>query len=284
MYQIRHHLQQVQMSVKINVLQLLLMKINFTTNEIQQILKKKNIVTAYYWNLPNLMYNLYGNNLLYSSTYGLLSIGGDSTRFSRSNHCYKLSFDFNGDFNQKQWKWKTFCNPYDVGQKTHVSSCLVTDYNDRNKEIIVVCGGYHTNKYINEIQSFDLYTNKWNKLSDLNVGRCEAGIYYDIYDNKIYIGGGDSKMGALHDVEYLDMNKNKCFSIEPTRMQHDNYPLLWRQAQLLCIASVGVRSNGFEWIDLREGKTWKVVYFPGSNKSLSLLFGQEVPSNKGVLN
>lgn len=177
--------------------------------------------------------------------------------------------------NEDKWQWEMIGQCYATIQRTNPSACLISNI---DKESMMVCGGYHAQQYLECVHQYDFSDNKWKGLNDLNIKRCEAGIYNDQkITNKIYIAGGDSIGGALHDVEYYDLHKNKWYFCKPTRLQHENYPKLWRQNQLLCIMSVGTFSNGFEWIDLRENKTWKVIYFPGTKRSLSSLFGQNVP-------
>ena len=83
--------------------------------------------------------------------------------------------------------------------------------------------------------------------------RTKSGVLYDKIGGKVYIGGGHSTQHdkVANEIGYLDLEKLKWFNdIPATLMKHNHHPILWKDGELLYIASV--KSEGIEWIDLRE--------------------------------
>ena len=83
----------------------------------------------------------------------------------------------------------------------------------------------------------------------MNRGRSRAGLYYDEFKELLFVGGGNSTTGKLKSIECWDLNKDCFYSLPNTNVQHGYYPILWRQHDLLYIASYSTQSQ--ECIDLR---------------------------------
>ena len=103
------------------------------------------------------------------------------------------------------------------------------------------------------------------------------GVLYDKLSGKIFNGGGHSASydNVSHEIGYLDLEKLKWFSdLSASLIKNNHYPILWKDGNLLYIASV--KSEGIEWIDLRENiinesKAWNMY-----NHTLNTYFDADI--------
>ena len=135
----------------------------------------------YYWALPSFETTIAGPTLVYSSKYGLVSIGDESGR----NNIITLKFDDNSDIDDdvKKWKWIDTKWKWD-GKRQVMGATFITD------DKLICCGGWPEsyNKYV-DIYNFK--TKKATKLAQMNEKRWYPGICFDeFFNDKVYVGGG----------------------------------------------------------------------------------------------
>ena len=134
-----------------------------------------------------------------------------------------------------------------------------TFFNDAHGvEHLFLCGG----DLNGSVEVYNFADNKWSDVANTNVSRECAGIFYDVMDNLIYLGGGH---GAQKKIECYDLVKNEWNIFPNTTCKHDFYPSLFKSSyhyDILYIVSP--KSNLCEYIDKREGKwsnaKWNIIY------------------------
>ena len=235
----------------------------------------------------NLSYT-YGNSVIYSEYYGLITVGGQGT-----NGVLKTiqRLDINALFVNNDYDWnKTFdgwkcCN--DMNQNRFIASSVLvpcTSFNDNGeKERLFVIGGWNEDD-LSCGEVYDFRRDQWNEISNLNHARYEAGICYDQQREYIFIGGGYSWNcnKIIQNCEYYDINKNKWYQDLPkTKLEHREIPMIWiENNNLLSITSIV--GDGIEYIDLRcDNKEWTVVYEKGM--LMQQLFGEFISNNDNEL-
>eukprot|EP01084_Bolivina_argentea_P181999 314283_1 len=226
------------------------------------IIDSNNKSQIYYWQLPSLPHPTCGNYVLYSNKYGLLSIGGEihnpingSSKVSKniSNLLFCDNCNYNNDIN---WKWNNN-KIIQLNEAVYQPSCVMIS----NDKFAVIGGRYGTAR--KSVEIYNMKTNKYSLLKDINFARYGCGIYFDECYNRIYLGGGCEFGLALNSIEYYDLYKSIKWNISlpNTNMVHDYYPIIWSDLNnsLLYIASVN--SNSIESIDIRmNNKSWIVMY------------------------
>eukprot|EP01084_Bolivina_argentea_P003571 6717_1 len=222
---------------------------------------------AYEWPLPPLLrdYGCFANSVSFSSTQGLVSIGGIYTErgafrgFGAYGGVFQLKIGCNNTENSNyQQRWKLL-RRMNTG-RAHANSTFFRDKNGNEK--LFVCGGDLNGSV--EVYSFE--NNKWINVSNTNVSRECAGIYYHKSENLIFLGGGH---GAQNKIECYDMYKNEWNIFPNTNCNHDFYPNLFIDSfhcNILYIISP--KSNLCEYIDMREGKTWNILYYEQMHNQL----------------
>eukprot|EP01084_Bolivina_argentea_P291594 501154_1 len=220
---------------------------------------KTEIINIYKWDLPTFPINICYNYILYSYTQkALFNIGGADGRHVGQdyNTIHKLTFDCNNETyincNKNEWKWNELNVKLNERKGNVCCSCI----DNGNK--LMICGGCSGHTHLNSVEIFDFNCNKMiNNIKKLNNVRMDAGIYYDMVNNIVYVGGGFNNSGkSKQSVEYYDFKKNIWYNMPNTNLQHDMNPMIWiENNNLLHIMSV--QSNGIEFIDLRESKKWE---------------------------
>lgn len=230
------------------------------------------IKPGYHWNLPSFPKINSGNDLIYSSKYGLLFIGGNDS----SKQVYKLSF-MNKAYQRQntQWRWKRLHKNMKYGRLRPSSVMIGCGDNDK----LMVCGGinFSSSKTLQAVEIYDFDSKKWNHGKSMNYQRWHSGIYYDDIDNIVYIGGGRK---SKQKVEYYNITKNKWYNIFDTNLEHKISPIFWKDKfndNLLYIASSISNGNGIEYIDLRSNNGWKCIYEPNCHKKESLQTAFDIP-------
>lgn len=72
----------------------------------------------------------------------------------------------------------------------------------------MVCGGYDGEKVLNSCEIYDINSQKWTSISDMNTGR----MYFNgtLKKDLVYvIGGINDKEEILNHIEYLDLKDLK---------------------------------------------------------------------------
>ena len=128
-----------------------------------------------------------------------------------SNYCTSRVFQM--DLTKKNMEWKEVS--YMNERRSDHSSALFEDN-------IIVSGGQKTNTALNSVESYSVFTNKWNEDKAMNF--CRSGHAMVVCNNRLYALGGSSKRfdnGLLSSVEMLShvnevwetgpsMNKARC--------------------------------------------------------------------------
>eukprot|EP01084_Bolivina_argentea_P240428 403926_1 len=213
-----------------------------------------NIMAAYEWRLPEMPSDIaaYGNTVSFSSLNGLISIGGTQPDIFLGAGSYSGVFQlkWNDQMTMKEVSWRAL-RRMNTG-RAHASSTFFSS--PEGTQQLFVCGGDLNGSV--EVYSFD--KNQWTDVANTNVSRECAGIYYEAYENVIYLGGGH---GAQKKIEWYDITKDE-WNIFPDRCcNHDFYPSLFVSCyhyDILYIISP--KSNLCEYIDRREGKKWNILY------------------------
>ena len=117
-------------------------------------------------------------------------------------------------------------------------------------------------------------------LGSCKIGRIAPGICYNEGTKRVYVAGGFVKHDECkHEktVELYDFVKNKWWMDIPEMNNiYKGHPVMWMEGDdLLYIASVpsgvdGLKQESCEFIDLRVGKKWEVVY---EDKMVIEMFG-----------
>eukprot|EP01084_Bolivina_argentea_P291592 501150_1 len=230
----------------------------FDSHEFQK--GKTEYINAYNWQLPTLPTKLYSNYGLYSAAHSCLySIGGTPDYTTVLDRIYKLSMDLNdnkyAEQDLKEWKWKQL----DITLQNARSSACCAMVDNSTKMIVTSGYGQHTYDQSVELLCLDAYgSNKNVLLKDSNIPREDGGIFYDELNELVYVGGGYHHTKKAHiSVEWYNFDKNVWNLLPDTSLEHDMNPMIWiEDNNLLHIMSV--KSNGVEWVDLREGKEWNV--------------------------
>ena len=216
------------------------------------------MLEAYVWDLPPLPQQIasFGNSVAYSNQHGLVSVGGTQPDIFLGAGSYSGSFQLKWDIdndekdNNTNLRWNTL-RRMNTG-RAYASSCFINL--ESGKEVLFICGG----DLNGSCELFDFDTNLWREdIANNNVSRECAGIYYDKFENQIYLGGGH---GAQKKIECYDIYKNEWNIFPNTQENHDFYPSLFKSSfhyDILYIISP--KSNLCEYIDKREGK-WEIIH------------------------
>eukprot|EP00485_Elphidium_margaritaceum_P019149 CAMPEP_0202729772 /NCGR_PEP_ID=MMETSP1385-20130828/186304_1 /ASSEMBLY_ACC=CAM_ASM_000861 /TAXON_ID=933848 /ORGANISM="Elphidium margaritaceum" /LENGTH=704 /DNA_ID=CAMNT_0049396043 /DNA_START=44 /DNA_END=2155 /DNA_ORIENTATION=+ len=236
---------------------------------------------GYNWKLPSLPVRCYGNQLVFNSKHGLLSIGGNT-----SNACHLLRFDDqamttydqqqqqqqrgeslpesrhgpSANCNSYEWQWQSLpC----MTNKRAFSACL--SFGSHRSKLAVI-GGVSDGCALDTVEIFDLNAMQWSQdvcgAARLNFARYESGCFYDTLNEYLVVGGGcgSTDTRTLNSCEYFDAHKQKWLLLPFTNFDHYNYPIIWSQTchrdqHRLYIASL--YANGIECIDIRANdKKW----------------------------
>ena len=144
-----------------------------------------------------------------------------------------------------------------------------------NKKKLFICGGVRFEKKYNaSAEIFDFKGKQWISVQS-NCQTVDAGICYNKYKQKIYVGGGSEVCndGNNRKVQIYDLMKDKWYNLPETWMRYQYKPIMWNDFNLLFIGSC--YDDSLEYIDLREQK-WKVVRcgkYGKYGKSLLDMFG-----------
>ena len=216
---------------------------------------------AIYWKLPDYPKALFGIFSVFSAENGLFGIGGSDDAVV--NTVYNLSFDHeNIQKTNQEWRWEEIARMSDC---RCYASCAMIKTKEHRQKLIVVAGA--TGEEFNGCKKIcslkigsthieDQNVNEsWEKLKDCNTARYYAGIGYDEYLQRLYIGGGVDE--AVQKVEYYDIEKNLWIDLPDTQNNYTRYPSVSvADHNRLQVAY----NNYMECIDLRENKkTWTVV-------------------------
>lgn len=211
------------------------------------------------WELPSLPQPRFGHSLAFCHKYGLFCIGGTRTggRTRRSHIVYNLSFSSQEYVSQDEskWKWRKLRDM----PNAHIKPKSVI-FNDK----LLVMGNENAADILN-FNEDEVSQPKWTtEFYDITYPTTE--LFYHAGSNNIYAAFGQ-------DIGYLDIVNNKWMKdIPPTNMEHLRDVIIWRDVDLLFIASTETAGNGVEYIDLREGKQWKILHGV-YNPTLTQLFG-----------
>ena len=222
-------------------------------------------------------YLLYAN-IIYSQRYSTLYALGSSVSSQPSIAKLNMNID------RKNMEWKTIDN----GRIETRTSCILVE-KDYDEQILV----FETIRFHNTSGDEDSIHSKVKQynlnddtVSELKVmgsfpTRHNNGILYDGMDKRVYIGGGHAigcttQEIAAHSVVCMDLVKMKWFDAEryipKTLLNHDHYPILWKDGDLLYIASV--KGEGIEWIDMRDdNRKWNMY-----KDSLNTYFDTDIHS------
>eukprot|EP01083_Nonionella_stella_P037556 102378_1 len=241
---------------------------------------------AFYWKLPSDGISMVeSNGIVFSDCYKcLFCVGGTDRLGNITTNVWRLSFDEDAFWTQNLDKWKWFKMP-DMMTPRALPSCVMINTKNVNhrSEYMCVLGGYnndhgvsvHRDKLLDSVEIFDLNHFGWmksNKLRNMKIARCGAGVCFEEYMQRIFIGGGTTdNVGGKH-VEFCDIHQNEWYALAPTNLDHKHYPSLWiENSYILHIASV--TSDGMEYIDLRDNANkWHVVGSQSKSYQLSQLF------------
>ena len=153
-----------------------------------------------------------------------------------------------------------------MGIPTSRVSATFISSNDNN---LIVVGGNTSRSYVTGSNCFlyNFTSNKWTfNLSFCCYARFCAGIGYDKYENKVYLGGGyhwDGYKNSYVDImEYYDIKKDEWNYLPQTNISHGYYPIIWKNTnngllyiasinnkikKLFIIESLDPRSNDLKW-------------------------------------
>eukprot|EP01084_Bolivina_argentea_P208054 354851_1 len=199
-------------------------------------------INLYCWALPQLQRGISQTYTLYSSKYGLISVGCSNTVSQPQLSFNILRFD-EENISKEEWKWKQ-----NTMQTARDALCATMISNDQ----LMCCGGLDKYKYVD---MYDFITKQWTQLCDMHCKRRYSGICFDKYNERVYVGGGAEKP---YKVEYYDIQKNKWILIGNTNGNHERFPVIWTDgANIVNIGSTWCKM--LETIDLRENK-WKNMF------------------------
>ena len=178
---------------------------------------------AYVWDLPPLPQQRasFGNAVAYSNQHGLVSIGGTIPDIFLGAGSYSGSFQLKWDIHNKDedekgndnhnLKWDQL-KRMNTG-RCYSSSCFVQL--ESGTEVLFVCGG----DLNGSCELYDFNTGKWAEdIANNNVSRECAGIYYDKFENMIYLGGGH----GAEKIECYDVYKNE-WNIFPNAQENHRF-------------------------------------------------------------
>lgn len=87
----------------------------------------------------------------------------------------------------------------------------VTAYNSK----LYVCGGYNGSKFLNTMEVFDPYTNKWSFTAPMSCRRSRVALV--VNGGKLYAVGGYDGLSNLNTVEMYDPKLDRWSFVAPMK-------------------------------------------------------------------
>lgn len=209
--------------------------------------------------------------MVYSSLYGLLSIGGKENggNGNQTKEIYNLSFNdikYDNSDKIKHWNWKLMT-------KLDNKRCSVSATMINKDKHLFIAGGFIEDGGIwistRRVLLYNIENDEWKELKSARYARYNTGMYYDKIENNIYLAGGNEGGYPLNKVESYDISKNKWYRLPNTNLKHGNHTRIWKQNNQTSnniLNIISFNTNSMETLDLRCNDGWNIVYQPSNKK------------------
>ena len=128
--------------------------------------------------------------------------------------------------------WKQITS-FDLGSRNGI--CPIT-----NVDYIYLIGGINreTNEILSVVDRYNLRTNKWEKVADIQKGRERA--YGAAFQGKVFISGGSKDISVSRSCEMYDENTNEWHTIASRHMPR-------RRGSMICVDDKLYVVDGYVW-------------------------------------
>ena len=138
-----------------------------------------------------------------------------------------------------------------------------------NYDCFVVVGGENSKK----VEMFDIFTQKWSKLPDLNVARANINIYFDEFTSELY-----ALFGILGD--YTNQNKNNYSEVIEV-LELKDISSGWCKIDYYKSSSFDIRQKGVKVLPFTRTKL--LIYGGKSSRENESLFGIYLIDKMGLI-